>query len=129
MTYLFTCQSLQQRSKFVIDAFLYFVSSVCLLGNRTLLSKVYDVCAKVIEIDNETVTTKLWSSFCDSDSLNATCDDYFANNNVTEIRGIPWVTSVILASNVYCIDGNANTSLKINLQRLNAPLSFREPVW
>lgn len=129
MTYLFTCQSLQQRSKFVIDAFLYFVSSVCLLGNRTLLSKVYDVCAKVIEIDNETVTTKLWSSFCDSDSLNATCDDYFANNNVTEIQGIPGVTSGILASKIYFIDVNANTSLKINLQRLNAPLSFREPVW
>uniref|UniRef100_A0A671XFJ7 Solute carrier family 12 member 5b n=1 Tax=Sparus aurata TaxID=8175 RepID=A0A671XFJ7_SPAAU len=77
------------------------VFPVCLLGNRTLLSKAYDVCAKVIEIDNETVTTKLWSSFCDSDSLNATCDDYFANNNVTEIQGIPGVTSGILAKNLF----------------------------
>lgn len=51
----------------------------------------------MIEIDNETVTTKLWSSFCDSDSLNATCDEYFINNNVTEIQGIPGVTSGILA--------------------------------
>uniref|UniRef100_A0A671XFS3 Solute carrier family 12 member 5b n=1 Tax=Sparus aurata TaxID=8175 RepID=A0A671XFS3_SPAAU len=75
------------------------VFPVCLLGNRTLLSKAYDVCAKVIEIDNETVTTKLWSSFCDSDSLNATCDDYFANNNVTEIQGIPGVTSENLFGN------------------------------
>lgn len=74
-----------------------FYFSVCLLGNRTLISKGYDVCAKVIEIDNETVTTKLWSSFCDSDSLNATCDEYFTNNNVTEIQGIPGVTSGILA--------------------------------
>uniref|UniRef100_A0A665TAJ6 Solute carrier family 12 member 5b n=1 Tax=Echeneis naucrates TaxID=173247 RepID=A0A665TAJ6_ECHNA len=77
------------------------VFPVCILGNRTLLSKGYDVCAKVIEIDNETVTTKLWRSFCDSDSLNATCDEYFTNNNVTEIQGIPGVTSGILAENLF----------------------------
>lgn len=61
------------------------------------MSKGYDVCAKVVEIDNETVTTKLWTSFCDSEYLNATCDKYFVNNNVTEIQGIPGVTSGILA--------------------------------
>ncbi|XP_039864188.1 solute carrier family 12 member 5b isoform X2 [Simochromis diagramma] len=77
------------------------VFPVCLLGNRTLLSKGYDVCAKVIEIDNETVTTKLWRSFCDSENLNATCDEYFNNNNVTEIQGIPGVTSGILAENLF----------------------------
>uniref|UniRef100_A0A669B515 Solute carrier family 12 member 5b n=1 Tax=Oreochromis niloticus TaxID=8128 RepID=A0A669B515_ORENI len=77
------------------------VFPVCLLGNRTLLSKGYDVCAKVIEIDNETVTTKLWRSFCDSEYLNATCDEYFNNNNVTEIQGIPGVTSGILAENLF----------------------------
>eukprot|EP00064_Thunnus_orientalis_P001951 superscaffoldBa00000133_g1955 len=77
------------------------VFPVCILGNRTLLSKSYDVCAKVIEIDNDTVTTKLWRSFCDSDSLNATCDEYFINNNVTEIQGIPGVTSGILAENLF----------------------------
>ncbi|TKS77753.1 Solute carrier family 12 member 5 [Collichthys lucidus] len=77
------------------------VFPVCLLGNRTLLSKGYDVCAKVVEIDNETVTTKLWRSFCDSEYLNATCDEYFTNNNVTEIQGIPGVTSGILAENLF----------------------------
>uniref|UniRef100_A0A8D0A7F5 Solute carrier family 12 member 5b n=1 Tax=Sander lucioperca TaxID=283035 RepID=A0A8D0A7F5_SANLU len=77
------------------------VFPVCLLGNRTLLSKGYDVCAKVIEIDNETVTTKLWMSFCDSENLNATCDEYFTNNNVKEIQGIPGVTSGILAENLF----------------------------
>ncbi|XP_074500098.1 solute carrier family 12 member 5b isoform X2 [Sebastes fasciatus] len=77
------------------------VFPVCLLGNRTLLSKGYDVCAKIIEIDNETVTTKLWRSFCDSENLNATCDEYFTNNNVTEIQGIPGVTSGILAENLF----------------------------
>ncbi|XP_029993972.1 solute carrier family 12 member 5b isoform X1 [Sphaeramia orbicularis] len=77
------------------------VFPVCLLGNRTLVSKGYDICAKFIEIDNETITTKLWRSFCDSDSLNATCDEYFTNNNVTEIQGIPGVTSGILAENLF----------------------------
>ncbi|XP_049611686.1 solute carrier family 12 member 5b isoform X1 [Syngnathus scovelli] len=77
------------------------VFPVCLLGNRTLVSKGYDVCAKVIEIDNETVTTKLWRSFCDSENINATCDDYFNDNNVTEIQGIPGVTSGILAENLF----------------------------
>uniref|UniRef100_A0A3P8X5C2 Solute carrier family 12 member 5b n=1 Tax=Cynoglossus semilaevis TaxID=244447 RepID=A0A3P8X5C2_CYNSE len=74
---------------------------VCLLGNRTLVSKSYDVCAKVMEIANETVGTRLWRSFCDSDSLNATYDDYFTNNNVTEIQGIPGVRSGVLAENLF----------------------------
>uniref|UniRef100_A0A8C6W0F1 Solute carrier family 12 member 5b n=1 Tax=Nothobranchius furzeri TaxID=105023 RepID=A0A8C6W0F1_NOTFU len=77
------------------------VFPVCILGNRTLLSKSYDVCAKIVELDNETVTTKLWRSFCDSESLNATCDEYFNNNDVTEIQGIPGVTSGILAENLF----------------------------
>ncbi|CAG11308.1 unnamed protein product, partial [Tetraodon nigroviridis] len=77
------------------------VFPVCILGNRTLVSKGYDVCAKVVEIDNETVTTKLWRSFCDSEYLNATCDQYFMDNNVTEIQGIPGVTSGILAENLF----------------------------
>ncbi|KAF7653700.1 hypothetical protein LDENG_00079630 [Lucifuga dentata] len=74
---------------------------VCILGNRTLVSKTYDVCAKVIEIDNETITTKLWRTFCDSEYLNATCDEYFTNNNITEIQGIPGITSGILAENLF----------------------------
>uniref|UniRef100_W5JZX5 Solute carrier family 12 member 5 n=1 Tax=Astyanax mexicanus TaxID=7994 RepID=W5JZX5_ASTMX len=74
---------------------------VCTLGNRTLVWKGFDVCAKVIERDNATVTTKLWRMFCDSEFLNATCDTYFSNNNVTEIQGIPGVTSGILKENLF----------------------------
>ncbi|KAM6977098.1 solute carrier family 12 member 5b [Aplochiton taeniatus] len=77
------------------------VFPVCILGNRTLASKGYDVCAKVIEKDNGTVTTKMWRAFCDSEFLNATCDEYFVNNNVSEIPGIPGVTSGILAENLF----------------------------
>ncbi|XP_036386737.1 solute carrier family 12 member 5 [Megalops cyprinoides] len=74
---------------------------VCILGNRTLVWKGFDVCAKVIEKDNGTVTTKLWRLFCDSEFLNATCDEYFVNNNVTAIQGIPGITSGILAENIF----------------------------
>lgn len=59
--------------------------------------KTFDVCAKTVETANGTVTTQLWRMFCDSALLNATCDKYFAANNVTEIQGIPGVTSGILA--------------------------------
>lgn len=74
---------------------------VCMLGNRSLLSKGFDVCAKTIEQANGTVTTKLWRMFCDSEFLNATCDEYFTNNNVSQIQGIPGVTSGILAENLF----------------------------
>ncbi|XP_066521954.1 LOW QUALITY PROTEIN: solute carrier family 12 member 5 [Hoplias malabaricus] len=77
------------------------VFPVCLLGNRTLVWKGFDVCAKMIERDNATVTTKLWKLFCDSEFLNATCDPYFTNNNVTEMQGIPGVTSGILKENLF----------------------------
>ncbi|XP_030225376.1 solute carrier family 12 member 5 isoform X1 [Gadus morhua] len=77
------------------------VFPVCILGNRTLLTKAYDVCAKTVELDNDTVPSQLWRTFCDSDALNATCDEYFSNNNVTEIQGIPGVTSGILAENLF----------------------------
>uniref|UniRef100_A0A674MTB0 Solute carrier family 12 member 5a n=1 Tax=Takifugu rubripes TaxID=31033 RepID=A0A674MTB0_TAKRU len=77
------------------------VFPVCVLGNRTLVWKTFDVCSKTMETANGTVTTQLWSMFCDSSLLNATCDKYFTDNNVTEIQGIPGVTSGILAENLF----------------------------
>ncbi|XP_058870316.1 solute carrier family 12 member 7-like isoform X2 [Acipenser ruthenus] len=74
---------------------------ICLLGNRTLLSRNYDVCAKVVIEANETVTTKLWSLFCDSPSLNASCNEYFEMNNVTEIQGIPGLASGVITDNLW----------------------------
>ncbi|XP_029548859.1 solute carrier family 12 member 5 isoform X2 [Salmo trutta] len=74
---------------------------VCLLGNRPLISKGFDVCAKTLESGNGTVTTKLWNVFCDSPFLNATCDEYFVNNNVSFIQGIPGVMSGILKENLF----------------------------
>ncbi|KAM9475353.1 solute carrier family 12 member 5b isoform 3-T3 [Clarias gariepinus] len=74
---------------------------ICVLGNRTLMSKGLDICAKTIESGNGTVTTKLWRMFCDSEFLNATCDEYFTNNNISQVQGIPGITSGILAENLF----------------------------
>ncbi|XP_068932465.1 solute carrier family 12 member 7 isoform X2 [Petaurus breviceps papuanus] len=75
---------------------------VCLLGNRTLSNRNFDVCAKVQVINNETVTTThLWELFCNSSMLNATCDDYFYQNNVTEIQGIPGISSGVILKNLW----------------------------
>lgn len=77
--------------------FYFLVYSICLLGNRTLSKRSFDVCAKFTESNNETKTTTLWRLFCDSSLLNATCDEYFSLNNVTEIQGIPGIMSGVLA--------------------------------
>uniref|UniRef100_A0A8D2MXP9 Solute carrier family 12 member 7 n=1 Tax=Zonotrichia albicollis TaxID=44394 RepID=A0A8D2MXP9_ZONAL len=74
---------------------------ICLLGNRTLSKRSFDVCAKFTESNNETKTTPLWLLFCDSSLLNATCDEYFSLNNVTEIQGIPGITSGVLTDNLW----------------------------
>lgn len=42
------------------------------------------------------MTTQLWGLFCSSRFLNATCDEYFAQNNVTEIQGIPGAASGLI---------------------------------
>ncbi|XP_025780854.1 solute carrier family 12 member 7 [Puma concolor] len=74
---------------------------VCLLGNRTLSRRGFDVCAKVHTVNNSTMPTALWGLFCNSSMPNATCDEYFAQNNVTEIQGIPGVASGVLLDNLW----------------------------
>ncbi|KAG9347868.1 hypothetical protein JZ751_003884 [Albula glossodonta] len=74
---------------------------ICLLGNRTLQNHNFDKCLKTEVVDNETVTTKLWSLFCNGPELNATCDEYFRLNNVTEIQGIPGLMSGVISDNMW----------------------------
>ncbi|EDL37071.1 solute carrier family 12, member 7, isoform CRA_a [Mus musculus] len=74
---------------------------VCLLGNRTLANRNFDTCAKMQVVSNGTVTTALWRLFCNGSSLGATCDEYFAQNNVTEIQGIPGVASGVFLDNLW----------------------------
>ncbi|KAI2653754.1 Solute carrier family 12 member 7 [Labeo rohita] len=77
------------------------VFPVCLLGNRTLQNHDFDKCMKTEIIDNVTVTTKLWSLFCKGPELNASCNEYFTLNNVTEIQGIPGLTSGVISENMW----------------------------
>lgn len=70
---------------------------VCMLGNRTLSRDQFDICAKTVTVDNETVATQLWSLFCHSSNLTTdSCDPYFLLNNVTEIPGIPGAAASVL---------------------------------
>ncbi|XP_047446250.1 solute carrier family 12 member 7-like isoform X2 [Mugil cephalus] len=76
-------------------------SNICLLGNRSLKNEKLYTCAKTETVKNITVTTKLWSMFCDSQYPNATCDEYFAANDVTEIRAIPGLLSGVIKDNLW----------------------------
>ncbi|XP_016112219.1 solute carrier family 12 member 5-like [Sinocyclocheilus grahami] len=44
--------------------------------------------------------------------LNATCDEYFTNNNVSQIQGIPGITSGILAENLFTTFMEKNSILE-----------------
>uniref|UniRef100_A0A665VK76 Solute carrier family 12 member 7-like n=1 Tax=Echeneis naucrates TaxID=173247 RepID=A0A665VK76_ECHNA len=74
---------------------------LCMLGNRTLQNHNFDKCLKTEVIDNLTVTTDLWSLFCDGPELNATCNEYFVSNNVTLVQGIPGLTSGAISANMW----------------------------
>ncbi|XP_059772042.1 solute carrier family 12 member 7 isoform X4 [Balaenoptera ricei] len=74
---------------------------ICLLGNRTLSRRSFDVCAKVHAADNGSAATALWGLFCNSSTASTSCDPYFAQNNVTEIQGIPGVVSGALLDNLW----------------------------
>ncbi|XP_069367432.1 solute carrier family 12 member 7-like isoform X2 [Paralichthys olivaceus] len=65
--------------------------SVCLLGNRSLKNEKFETCTK----------TELWPLFCDSEYPNATCDEYFILNNLTELQAIPGLLSGVIKDNVW----------------------------
>nr|XP_023398247.1 solute carrier family 12 member 7 [Loxodonta africana] len=74
---------------------------VCLLGNRTLSWLSFDVCAKVHGGLNSTATTALWGLFCNGSMPSASCDEYFIQNNLTIIQGIPGVASGVVLDNLW----------------------------
>ncbi|XP_063769539.1 solute carrier family 12 member 6 isoform X2 [Pseudophryne corroboree] len=75
---------------------------VCLVGNRTLSRLQFSTCAKTVEKDNTTSVSDLWDLFCHPHGLlNGSCDEYFDHNNVTEIHGIPGLSSGIIAENLW----------------------------
>ncbi|KAK2821909.1 hypothetical protein Q5P01_021974 [Channa striata] len=82
--------------------------NVCLLGNRSLKNEKFETCAKLEVVKNITVSTKLWSLFCDSEYPNTTCDEYFTLNNLTEMRAIPGLLSGVIRENLWSNYGPAN---------------------
>lgn len=98
-------QYFETLKKFFYLTIFLCASSVCMLGNRTLQNQNFDKCLKTEIIDNQTVTTKVWRLFCDGPELNATCDEYFVNNNLTLIQGIPGLTSGVISgkSNMFLL--------------------------
>lgn len=83
-----------------VDIFIFCTWSccrICMLGNRTLVRDRFDVCAKTIIKGNITVPSQLWDKFCLPGNMSsAHCDEYFIQNNVTEIQGIPGLGSGII---------------------------------
>lgn len=68
-----------------------------MLGNRTLVRDRFDVCSKTVVMGNTTVPSQLWDKFCIPGNMSSThCDDYFIQNNLTEIQGIPGLGSGII---------------------------------
>ncbi|KAI3377701.1 hypothetical protein L3Q82_008857 [Scortum barcoo] len=75
---------------------------ICMLGNRTLVRDRFDVCAKTVIKGNATVPSQLWDMFCVPGNMSSSqCDDYFIQNNVTEIQGIPGLGSGIIRENMW----------------------------
>ncbi|KAI1890127.1 hypothetical protein AGOR_G00170430 [Albula goreensis] len=76
--------------------------NVCMLGNRTLVRNLFDVCAKTVIKGNTTVPSKLWENFCISgNTSDHSCDVYLTRNNVTEIPGILGLASGIIRENMW----------------------------
>lgn len=67
------------------------ICSVCLLGNRSLMNENFEICAKTLVVENNTVPAELWNIFC-----NTTCDKYFLLNNLTEMPAIPGLLSGVI---------------------------------
>nr|XP_037841194.1 solute carrier family 12 member 7 isoform X1 [Chlorocebus sabaeus] len=74
---------------------------VCLLGNRTLSRRSFDACVKAYVTHNNSAASALWGLFCNGSQPSATCDEYFIQNNVTEIQGIPGAASGVFLENLW----------------------------
>ena len=95
-----------------------------MLGNRTLVRDLFDVCAKTVLVGNETEPTQLWKNFCGQGNMSSSqCDDYFSLNNVTEIQGIPGMASGIIRgglANIHTLYCKENRHLYVGFPRLSA---------
>ncbi|TRY53870.1 hypothetical protein DNTS_002812, partial [Danionella cerebrum] len=90
--------------------------TICMLGNRTLQhfgkAAKFDKCLKTEVLDNVTFPTKIWEHFCSGDFGNATCDEYFDLNNLTEIDAVPGLLSGVISENMWGHYGQYRTLLE-----------------
>ncbi|MED6255911.1 hypothetical protein ATANTOWER_016813, partial [Ataeniobius toweri] len=95
--------------------------SVCLLGNRSLKNELFESCAKMEVLNNNSVTTDLWNFFCESEYGNATCDEFFTLNNLTEIPAIPGLLSGVIKDNLWSNYGSAGMVIEKNNLHSESP--------
>uniref|UniRef100_A0A1A7WAM6 Solute carrier family 12 (Potassium/chloride transporters), member 6 n=1 Tax=Iconisemion striatum TaxID=60296 RepID=A0A1A7WAM6_9TELE len=133
---------------------------VCMLGNRTINGHdvVDHQCRKTILLqmsdaaesfysnvtasyENSTTppthsptvvekTTFLWGHFCQSQELNASCDEYFTSNNLSEINGIPGLASGIITENLwssYLSKGDVIEKSSLHSSHEAHPVSTKHP--
>uniref|UniRef100_A0A672G0W8 Solute carrier family 12 member 6-like n=1 Tax=Salarias fasciatus TaxID=181472 RepID=A0A672G0W8_SALFA len=106
---------------------------VCMLGNRTINGHdfVDGKCQKTVQEQIMVEkTTDLWKHFCQSQQLNASCDDYFASNNFSEIKGIPGLASGIISENLwssYLSKGDVVEKGSLSSSHSSHPASTHQP--
>lgn len=75
-------------------------------------------------------TTDLWKLFCHGSELNASCDEYFSNNNFSEIDGIPGLASGIISENLwssYLSKGDVVEKPSVQSSHMSQPASIKQP--
>uniref|UniRef100_A0A8C2FZ13 Solute carrier family 12 member 7a n=1 Tax=Cyprinus carpio TaxID=7962 RepID=A0A8C2FZ13_CYPCA len=95
-------------------------SQVCLLGNRMLQNSMFDKCQKTEVINNVTTPTKLWTLFCEGDLGNATCNEYFTQNNLTVIQAVPGLLSGV-------ISGEYSNKITHQVIQISSHLNYEMP--
>uniref|UniRef100_A0A672G0Z0 Solute carrier family 12 member 6-like n=1 Tax=Salarias fasciatus TaxID=181472 RepID=A0A672G0Z0_SALFA len=101
---------------------------VCMLGNRTINGHDFVDGNHAPEVVEK--TTDLWKHFCQSQQLNASCDDYFASNNFSEIKGIPGLASGIISENLwssYLSKGDVVEKGSLSSSHSSHPASTHQP--
>uniref|UniRef100_A0A8C8G403 Solute carrier family 12 member 6 n=1 Tax=Oncorhynchus tshawytscha TaxID=74940 RepID=A0A8C8G403_ONCTS len=98
----------------LVSAFSPPTFPVCMLGNRTLSGHILhdSPCAKTtlpkepprpVDTNLTLATTTLWLQFCEGPDLNASCDYYFNLSNISEIPGIPGLSSGVITENIWSV--------------------------
>uniref|UniRef100_A0A8K9US58 Solute carrier family 12 member 7b n=1 Tax=Oncorhynchus mykiss TaxID=8022 RepID=A0A8K9US58_ONCMY len=86
--------------KYVNKLALVFLACV-ILSILAIYAGVIKTITHITLTSDPTSPQNLWSLFCDSPDLNATCNEYFTLNNVTVIQGIPGLTSGVIRDNIW----------------------------